>query len=594
MSFYRKYRPTKFSELVGQDHIRDTLIYAFKNDQTSHAYLFTGPRGTGKTSTARLIAKTLNCEKAKGGEPCNSCDSCREIADGRSIDIIEIDAASNRGIEEIRELRENVKFAPTKSKYKVFIIDEVHMLTREAFNALLKTLEEPPKHAIFILATTEAHKVPATVISRTQRFDFARIKKDDLIKYMKMVAKAEKLDAEDEALDLMAVMAEGGHRDAVTLLEQVSASGKKITVSVARDILGVTEKKEVFDFLGAIFNTNPEEGLKIAQNLFASGKSMAQFNKEVIEVIRKIMLYKATEKLVFDDTKENIEKIKTLSKLINLKQSREILDIFIHSAVLLKDVSYPLMPIEMATIEACSLLSGQASMASSKSQIPNPKQAPNIKPENDAVIPDSVGDPKKVDPRVKLECLPSTQSGDDKNGGGNDKEKPNQSMAKSPDGTESAVISEEKALPAGRQVESRKEKVAEKEEETTRLETDNIKAEKSSDAPRPTPEESIILSTAQWSNVVTLTKKENNSLAALLRDARPIAFDQDLITLGVKFQFHKDKISEIKNIQLIEKFAEEVLGKKCRVSCQISDFKKKNVKPASDNELIEAADEIFG
>ncbi len=548
MSFYRKYRPIKFGDLIGQDHIRDTLLYAFKNDQISHAYLFTGPRGTGKTSTARLIAKTLNCEKGKDGEPCNECDSCKEIMEGRSIDIIEIDAASNRGIEEIRELRENVRFAPTKSKYKVFVIDEVHMLTREAFNALLKTLEEPPAHAIFILATTEAHKVPATIISRTQRFDFARISKDGLLEYLNKVAKAEKLEVEEEALDMIAVMAEGGHRDAVSLMEQVSASGKKITVKMVQDILGITEKKEVFEFLAAIFNTNSEEGLKIAQNLFASGKSMAQFNKEVIEVVRKIMLYKATEKLVFDDTKENIKKITDLSKLITLAQSRDILDIFIKSGVLLKDVAYPLMPIEMAAIEAVALF-GDIGIDAPKSEQTKSEPVKQTTPKPPRQSSGQTGSndkyPKKETPVEKTELTSP--------------------KVKSPDTPKKPEV----VVPT----ESVEKKPAEK---------------------TPNTPESIALSSGQWSNVVTLTKKENNSLAALLRDARPIAFDQDLITLGVKFQFHKDKISEMKNIKLIEKFAEEVLGKKCKINCKISDFKKKIEKPASDDEMIEAADEIFG
>jgi len=548
VSFYRKYRPIKFGDLIGQDHIRDTLLYAFKNDQISHAYLFTGPRGTGKTSTARLIAKTLNCEKGKDGEPCNECDSCKEIMEGRSIDIIEIDAASNRGIEEIRELRENVRFAPTKSKYKVFVIDEVHMLTREAFNALLKTLEEPPAHAIFILATTEAHKVPATIISRTQRFDFARISKDGLLEYLNKVAKAEKLEVEEEALDMIAVMAEGGHRDAVSLMEQVSASGKKITVKMVQDILGITEKKEVFEFLAAIFNTNSEEGLKIAQNLFASGKSMAQFNKEVIEVVRKIMLYKATEKLVFDDTKENIKKITDLSKLITLAQSRDILDIFIKSGVLLKDVAYPLMPIEMAAIEAVALF-GDIGIDAPKSEQTKSEPVKQTTPKPPRQSSGQTGSndkyPKKETPVEKTELTSP--------------------KVKSPDTPKKPEV----VVPT----ESVEKKPAEK---------------------TPNTPESIALSSGQWSNVVTLTKKENNSLAALLRDARPIAFDQDLITLGVKFQFHKDKISEMKNIKLIEKFAEEVLGKKCKINCKISDFKKKIEKPASDDEMIEAADEIFG
>ena len=219
-ALYRTYRPQNFSEVAGQEHITKTLMNALKNDKISHAYLFSGPRGTGKTSIAKIFAKAVNCEKAPTSDACCSCEICKGIAEGKISDVIEIDAASNNGVDEIRDLRERVKYVPSVCKYKVYIIDEVHMLSTSAFNALLKTLEEPPKHAIFILATTEIHKIPATILSRCQRFDFRAISTPDLIKRVSEVATKENIDITDEAIEVIALNAEGGLRDALSLLDQ--------------------------------------------------------------------------------------------------------------------------------------------------------------------------------------------------------------------------------------------------------------------------------------------------------------------------------------------------------------------------------------
>ena len=238
MSLYRKYRPQTFAHLVGQDHVSQTLLSALRLGRVSHAYLFTGPRGTGKTSTARLVAKALNCLDESSVEPCNACEICMEIADGRLIDIIEIDAASNRGIDEMRDLREKIHFAPTRAKLKVYIIDEVHMLTKEAFNALLKTLEEPPEHVYFVLATTEVHKIPETILSRCQRFDFQRIPVKVLVDRLSFIAQEEKIEVEEKALEMIAHHAEGGLRDAIGLLEQMAADGS-LTVERVSTVLGI-------------------------------------------------------------------------------------------------------------------------------------------------------------------------------------------------------------------------------------------------------------------------------------------------------------------------------------------------------------------
>jgi DNA polymerase-3 subunit gamma/tau len=243
VALYRTWRPQDFDSLVGQDHIRTALTNALEMGKIAHAYLFTGPRGTGKTSTARILAKALNCEKGPTAHPCNECSNCKQITAGSSMDVIEIDAASNRGIDEIRQLRERVSFAPVNCRYKVYIIDEVHMITTDAFNALLKTLEEPPEHVVFILATTEPQKIPATIHSRCQRYDFHRVSVEDIAKHLAKVAKGSGIDADEEALHLMAIQADGGMRDAVSLLDQCAVMDKKVTATTVRQVLGIVGGK---------------------------------------------------------------------------------------------------------------------------------------------------------------------------------------------------------------------------------------------------------------------------------------------------------------------------------------------------------------
>src|SRR3989338_8607643 len=240
MSLYGKYRPQNFANLVGQDHIHQTLLHEIQKGSLTHAYLFAGPRGTGKTSTARLIAKALNCtSKNVEGEPCDACDFCKTISEGSLIDVVEIDAASNRGIDEIRELKEKIQFAPTRAKTKIYIIDEVHMLTKEAFNALLKTLEEPPENVFFILCTTEIHKIPETIISRCQHFDFKRIDMKTIMTRLSYIAQLEHIEAEDGAIELIAQHVEGGMRDAIGLFEQL-VHENKLLVDRVREHLGIT------------------------------------------------------------------------------------------------------------------------------------------------------------------------------------------------------------------------------------------------------------------------------------------------------------------------------------------------------------------
>ncbi len=239
VALYRRWRPQNFASLVGQQPVKTALSNALTSGRIAHAYLFAGPRGTGKTSTARILAKALNCADGPTAEPCGSCKNCMRITDGTSMDVFEIDAASNRGIDEIKNLREQLAFTPVDCRYKIYIIDEVHMLTTEAFNALLKTLEEPPSHVIFILATTDPHKIPATIHSRCQRFDFRRVTVDETVEHLKMIADASGIRTEPEALRMIAVQAEGGMRDALSLFDQCGVMSDAITVKAVKDILGI-------------------------------------------------------------------------------------------------------------------------------------------------------------------------------------------------------------------------------------------------------------------------------------------------------------------------------------------------------------------
>ena len=291
VALYRRWRPESFADLVGQEHISRTLSRAVTSGQTSHAYLFTGPRGTGKTSTAKILARALNCAEGPTLTPCGVCDSCRSISDGSSMDVFEIDAASNRGIDEIRDLRESVKFAPTEGHYKIYIIDEVHMLTTEAFNALLKTLEEPPERVIFILATTEPHKVPATIQSRCQRYDFHRITVTEIRDRLIYVCKESDIAAEEDALDIIAVQADGGMRDALSILDQCMALAEgTLTAERVQEALGLVGRAWIRRMAGEIAARDAAALIAQLSELLQSGRELKQVLAELAQYFRRLMI----------------------------------------------------------------------------------------------------------------------------------------------------------------------------------------------------------------------------------------------------------------------------------------------------------------
>jgi len=354
----RKWRPQLFEEVVGQQHITQTLQNAISQKRVAHAFLFTGARGVGKTSTARILAKALNCEKGSQINPCDQCTNCQEITHGTSMDVIEIDGASNRGIDEIRELKENVRYTPAKSRYKIYIIDEVHMLTKEAFNALLKTLEEPPPHIIFIFATTEPHKIPATILSRCQRYDFKRIPFREVIGSLKRIVEEEKIQISQRGLLSIAQESEGSLRDAQSLLDQVIAyAGKNIRDEDIAEVLGLIDRKILNDTIEAIVNRDVERCMEVIEVVYHFGYDLQHFCRELLQYLRNLILIKVSQhpEGLMELPEEELELFKKQAEKFQFDQLNHLFSLLLKGEQEIAQSTFPRTMLEMTLIRMATL-----------------------------------------------------------------------------------------------------------------------------------------------------------------------------------------------------------------------------------------------
>jgi DNA polymerase-3 subunit gamma/tau len=532
--FYRKWRPQTFAEVAGQEHVVQTLRNAIKSNRIAHAYLFCGPRGSGKTSTARILAKAVNCQSPSEGEPCNKCDSCMSINRGNALDIIEIDEASNRGIDDMNELKERVNYSPNLLRYKVYIIDEVHMITREGANAFLKTLEEPPPHVIFILATTDPHKIISTITSRCQRFDFHRLSASSVISRLSYICAQEGIKIDFEALKLIAKVATGSLRDATNLLEQmVTYYGNEISLSQAKSMLGISGDLRIRELAEHILDKDVSAGLKTINAVASEGLDLRQFNREFVDYLRQLLLVRSGSPEMIDCTEEELAEMQKIATRTTLDYLLNAVKLFCNVDLRL-DNSSPL-PMELALVESVLFASKNYKITSD-----NPPR----------------GDWQGT--RTAPTAYKTTRTGE---------------MTRPV-----SLVSQQS------NVHPQQAGFVEPAEDEATGPTEPLKMENPND---------LEYIKKNWRTFINSLRGEGSggNLDARLRHAcEPVEIKDGTLVLGFYHEFHKNYIDNRKYLHLIEKKLYEVFGHNYTVTCiLIPQATKSTLKPASSNHLVEAA-----
>jgi DNA polymerase-3 subunit gamma/tau len=529
--FYRKWRPQSLAQFVGQEHVTRTLLNALANERVSHAYLFCGPRGTGKTTTARNLAKAINCLTNGKGEPCNTCAMCQSITEGRALDVIEVDAASNRGIDEIRDLREKVNYAPNMARRKVYIIDEAHMLTKEASNALLKTLEEPPPHVVFILATTEAHKLLPTILSRCQRFDFHRYTLANTVSWLSHVCEGEGIHTDAEGLKLIAKAATGSMRDALNLLQQLNTQyGNDVTLPQVQAMLGITGDQRSKELVKHIVAKDVAAGVATINNVNSDGLDLRQFNRDVVEYLRLLLLVKTGSIDSLELTADDIKELKELAAKASVTQALKAVKRFGQLDLSLDN--YSTLPLELALVD-CTLPDEEKIEHTPKAQAePVVKKVSPTAPQSYSI---PKANPISTAPKAAVHPIEH----------------------KAPEPTPTA------AKPVTAKVEP----------------TPKPAAHVESALAAGSPIEQL---QGQWRKIINESPNglPKTPAAALLRSARPLSIEGDTLVVSVSHPYLKEKMDTLENQKTADKIVSNFLGRSCKVHC---------VYEHENNHLVKAA-----